>query len=74
MRELAEHIFNVPVRIGKPLIQFDLPDSLQHPLYATGYGLLLYQLKKREHQEEGERLGITNKIIDRMKSWISDLF
>lgn len=74
MRELAERIFMVPVRIGKPLIQFDLPESLQHPMYATGYGLLLYRMKKCESQIEYEAFGVTQRIIERMKNWMSDLF
>lgn len=74
IRELAEHIFGIPVRIGKPLIEFDLPESLQQPLYATGYGLLLYRMKKKNEEKDAHASGITTRVLDRMKAWMSDLF
>ncbi len=74
IRELAEHIFGIPVRIGKPLIEFDLPESLQQPLYATGYGLLLYRMKKKNEEKGAHASGITTRVLDRMKAWMSDLF
>ncbi len=41
-RELAEQIFNVPVRVGQPLGVAGFPEVIGHPMYATGVGLLLY--------------------------------
>ena len=35
MQHLAEDIFDVPVRIGNPRIEFSLPESLDNPMYAT---------------------------------------
>lgn len=75
MRELAERIFMVPVRIGKPHIAFDLPESLKTPIYATGYGLLLYAAAKQ--QKGGSFLsqhGMAQRIAERMKAWILDIF
>lgn len=75
MRDLAEDIFDMPVRIGNPHIAFDLPESLYSPLYATGYGLLVYALKKQKQNSTGLRKnGLSYTILDRMKSWIVDLF
>jgi cell division protein FtsA len=41
-RELAEQIFDLPVRIGTPMAVDGLTEVVNHPRYATGVGLLLY--------------------------------
>jgi cell division protein FtsA len=74
-RELAEAIFDCPVRIGKPRVLFDLVETLQSPLYATGYGLLVYVLQNEKrikmHMQEEP---LTRRVFERMKSWVSDFF
>ena len=40
--ELAERVFRVPVRIGRPHNVSGLPDIVDNPIYATGVGLLVY--------------------------------
>src|SRR5471030_3214977 len=40
--ELAERVFNVPVRLGTPQFVTGLSDVINNPVYATGVGLLLY--------------------------------
>jgi len=74
-RELAEEIFDCPVRIGKPRVLFDLVETLQSPLYATGYGLLVHVIqneKKIKMHRSDEPL--TRRVLERMKSWVSDFF
>src|SRR5207245_8074577 len=44
--ELARRIFSIPVRIGKPRIPLSTPASLESPMYATAYGLLLHAVSK----------------------------
>ncbi|HRN78321.1 MAG TPA: cell division protein FtsA [Candidatus Dependentiae bacterium] len=75
MQEVAQEIFGVPVRIGNPRIEFDLPQSLHNPMYATGYGLLLYTLKKK-HNSAMNNLNspLMTRVFDRMKSWVLDFF
>lgn len=41
IRELAEQVFDLPVRIGTPLGVEGLAEVVSHPKYATGVGLLL---------------------------------
>lgn len=41
IRDLAEQIFDLPVRIGAPLGVEGFPEVVGHPMYATGIGLLL---------------------------------
>ena len=74
MKEVAQEIFNCDVRIGSPRLQFGLSESLDNPMYATGYGLLLHALKEKSgglHDMSGT---IVKKVFVRMKSWISDFF
>jgi cell division protein FtsA len=74
-KELAESIFDCPVRIGKPRVLFDLVETLQSPLYATGYGLLVHVMRneKRMQMHHGDE-PITRRVFERMKLWISDFF
>ncbi len=74
-RELAEEIFDCPVRIGKPRVLFDLVETLQSPLYATGYGLLVHVLanekKIKMHLNEES---LSRRVLERMRLWVSDFF
>ena len=40
--EMAEQIFNMPVRVGNPVRVGGLTDIVSNPMYATGVGLVLY--------------------------------
>ena len=74
-RELAEEIFDCPVRIGKPRVLFDLVETLQSPLYATGYGLLVHVLQQeRKIKMHLSEEPLTRRVLERMKSWVSDFF
>ena len=74
-RELAEEIFDCPVRIGKPRVLFDLVETLQSPLYATGYGLLVHVMRNEKKVKMNlEHEPLTRRVFERMKSWVSDFF
>ena len=52
-----------------------IPDSLQNPIYATGYGLLMFALRSNKHGSMDSMEGpLVQKIFVRMKSWVSDFF
>ena len=75
IKEVAEEIFQMPVRIGIPRIEYDLPESLQNPIYATGYGLLKHALKKEKHANAHVMNGpLLLRITERMRSWMADFF
>ena len=74
MKELAEEIFNVPVRIGMVRMDHDLPQMLHSPIFATGYGLLKQVLEQRAHAMDTISGPTFNRILDRMKSWVTDFF
>jgi cell division protein FtsA len=75
MPELAEQIFNLPVRRGVPVGIGGLVDLVNSPMYATGVGLILYgnqnQGQSRFKVGEGNIFG---KVTHRMKQWIGEFF
>lgn len=73
--ELAESIFQMPVRLGMPQHVRGLKDVLESPSYATGVGLLLYGYQQ---QYEGRpelivRSGMKG-VWGRVKSWFQGNF
>lgn len=74
-QELAERIFKVPVRIGRPHNVTGMSDIIQNPIYATGVGLLVYGLKQRQNQRETVMNQPNVKgILSRMRSWFQGNF
>ena len=73
--ELAEQIFNLPVRRGTPVGIGGLVDLVNSPIYATGVGLVLYgsrnMAQSRFKVGEGN---IFSKVTRRMKEWIGEFF
>ena len=75
MPELAEQIFNLPVRRGLPQGIGGLTDVVNSPIYATGVGLVKYGSKNMHRQQF--KIGQDNvfeKVILRMKEWFSEFF
>jgi cell division protein FtsA len=73
--ELAEQIFNLPVRRGIPIGIGGLVDLVNSPMYATGVGLVLFG-SKHETQSRfkiGEA-NIFSKVTHRMREWIGEFF
>ncbi len=61
--ELAEHVFQLPVRIGEPRGIMDMPESVARPDYATVVGLVLHAAKTRRTNSQK-----ANNIVSRLKS------
>ena len=75
MKELASDMLKLPVRIGMPRLHYKLPESLESPIYATGYGLLLHMLKTSGNcLQDDANSPMVKRILDRMKSWVADFF
>jgi cell division protein FtsA len=74
-QELAERIFKMPVRIGKPHHVTGLPDIIDNPIYATGVGLLVYGQKQRLNRREVviNQPSMTS-LWSRMRSWFQGNF
>lgn len=74
MEELAEQIFDVPVRIGYPEKIGGVVDVVNTPQWATAVGLVMYGMK---HEPGGsfQRQGgsVIGRVAGRMKSWFKGI-
>lgn len=72
--EVAESIFNVPTRVGKPRGISGLVDVVNNPMYATGVGLVLYGARKQPLKKFRIRdNNIFNRVMTRMKKWFKEV-
>jgi cell division protein FtsA len=75
MPELAEFIFEMPVKRGLPLNIGGLRDVVNSPKFATAVGLLKYGAKNIQKSKFPIReKNIYDKVRGSMRSWIKDLF
>jgi cell division protein FtsA len=75
MPELAEQVFNLPVRRGTPTGIGGLTDVVNSPIYATGVGLVKYG--SRHIKTQNFRIGEANvfeRVVRRMKDWFGEFF
>jgi len=73
--ELAESIFEMPVRIGTPRCTSGLSDTLNNPIYSTAVGLLMYGLRQQYEHGGDMNLGDGVKgLFGRMRSWFQGNF
>ncbi|MDO8461982.1 MAG: cell division protein FtsA [Deltaproteobacteria bacterium] len=75
MPELAEQVFNLPVRRGIPRGIGGLVEVVKRPMYATGVGLVLYGSQHLSNKRFRIRENnVYNKVKDRMKEWLGEIF
>lgn len=75
MSEMAEFIFDLPVKRGIPLEVGGLKDVVQSPKFATGVGLVRYGSKNKMKSKFPIReRNIYDKVKGSMRGWIKDLF
>lgn len=73
--ELAEQVFQMPVRLGSPQNVTGMKEILNNPIYSTGVGLLHFGHQQREESVNEIKLGSSVKnIIAQMKSWFQGNF
>ena len=78
MADLAEEIFEAPVRNGMPIHIGGLQDVVRSPMYATGVGLVLFGFSQRR-SNRGSRFRIRDESIfgrvkQRMRDWFYSEF
>ncbi len=74
MIELAESVFNMPVRRGIPEGIGGLVDVVSNPMYSTGVGLVIYGSKqKRGSHFKIREDNIYSKVKTRMREWFAEL-
>ncbi len=74
--DLAEQLFDVPVRLGYPVGIGGLVDVVQSPVYATGVGLALWGTKRTgmEITTDYQNSGMMDRVMGRMKQWFAEAF
>jgi cell division protein FtsA len=74
--DLAEQIFDLPVRRGVPVGMGGLTDVVASPVFATAVGLVLYGAEHR-HQRRFNKVtdrNIFDRVVARMRDWFGELF
>lgn len=69
--ELAEQVFNLPIRCASPKGVGGLVDVVNNPMYSTGVGLVIYGAN---HLDVGEFNKSGDSIISKMAGWVKDFF
>jgi cell division protein FtsA len=73
MRELAGHILDKQVRIGRPARIRGLAESTHGPAFSTAAGLLLFAMSERAESPRAAR-GAGNGIFGRVGQWLRENF
>ena len=69
--EIADQIFDLPVRRGCPVGVGGLTDHINSPAFATGVGLVLYAHRVQQMElERSDGVG----VVSRVAAWSRDLF
>jgi cell division protein FtsA len=74
--ELAEQIFDMPVRLGYPVGISGLVDVVNSPVYATGVGLVLWGARNKsvDISTPYQGNGMFDRVMGRMKQWFTEAF
>jgi cell division protein FtsA len=75
--ELAEAVFDLPVRRGLPETVGGLADVVKSPIYATGVGLALHGARHQGPAGAGAAVsdeGALGRIARRLAGWFGELF
>ncbi|MFQ5735359.1 MAG: cell division protein FtsA [Thermodesulfobacteriota bacterium] len=74
--ELAEQVFDLPVRKGLPMGITGLTDVVNGPMYSTGVGLVQYggrHISGTQFHRGGES-NLFGKLTTRMGKWVKEFF
>ncbi len=71
--ELAEEVFQVPVRRGIPIGIEGLSEIVKNPVHTTGAGLLLFAVKQQQGRlRQFAEQGLFSRFYHRMRNWFID--
>jgi cell division protein FtsA len=73
VEELAERIFEMPVRRGVPRGITGAREAVEDPRYATAVGLLLYA-REKEGGEAFEESRLLQRISAPVRKWLGEFF
>ncbi len=72
--DLAESIFQVPVRIGTPQKVKGMPELLSNPIFSTSVGLLLHAHQMQSMGEDSALARGARGVMKRMTRWFAHNF
>ena len=75
--ELAQEMFELPVKVGQPGGLGGLMDSARSPRFATATGLVLYGMdgdSSFKMSSSDDESAVFLKILRRMRAWFEDFF
>lgn len=73
--ELAEQIFELPVRVGYPTGVGGLTDVVNSPSFSTGVGLILYGAREgHSRSSRSNANGLLGRMKSRMSEWFTEYF
>ena len=70
--EIAERLFDLPVRVGKPSGVGGLIDVINSPVYSTAVGLIIYGFRTRELRRD--RFNVRRRPLWRFRDWFNEIF
>jgi cell division protein FtsA len=74
MEELAEQIFDLPVRVGYPENIGGVVDVVNSPQWATGVGLVIYGMRHEPSSSLRNRNGgVFGRVAGRMRDWFKSV-
>lgn len=74
MDVMAEHILELPVRIGSPRGPGGMTNDLRSPGYATAIGLVMYGAREHMSDRAMSDTHAFSEITTRMRGWVGGLF
>ena len=73
--DLAERVFQLPVRLGVPVQLTGLVDAVASPMYSTAVGLVLHGREQLERPNAGRTsMSQLGRVGHRMVEWLRDFF
>jgi len=74
IEDIAETVFDLPSRLGRPRGISGLTDVVNNPMYATAVGLVLYGARIQPKKKFRIRdTNIFNRVMTRMKRWFKEV-
>jgi cell division protein FtsA len=75
LNEMAEHIFDLPVRHGAPLGVGGLSDVTNSPIFAVGVGLVIYGSRNGPGDSIYRKTGnVFGEFFKTIKKWFLEFF
>ncbi len=75
--DVAEAVFKMPARLGKPVRISGLSDIVNHPMYATGVGLVTYGAQQQRSigakRFRAHDKNIFYRVMAQMKKWFKEV-